>query len=234
MALKDDIINKAKEIIAEEFVVKDVNYIPDISDSKLTFGCTGLQFDATVLYVDIRGSTGTLNKHHKTTVARIHMVYFQAIVKIAKSLGGKVRSFNGDSLLVFFEGNSKESLNLAVKAGMQMTYVIDDVVNNQLSKYSEINFGIGIDYGKILCTKIGLGKDSNNQDLIWIGNPVNKATKISINGNSPNHIGISRIVYSNLEEDLKFHESTNMWVTWTLNYNGVDEDYYYTHYRWSI
>jgi class 3 adenylate cyclase len=241
MVLKDGIKNKAKAIVDENFVIEDVTYVPEISNTKLTFGCTGLRFEATVLYVDMRGSTSILNKHNKSTVAKIHMIYFHAIVKIANSLGGDIRSFNGDSLLVFFQGTSKNSLSNAVKAAMKMRYVITNIVNEYLQKYSTIDFGIGIDDGKILCTKIGVGGE-NNRDLIWIGNPVNKATVISDKSKSPYYIGISSYVYSNLNDDVKYHtkktnwgeEKVDIWTKGVFSYNERDEYYYYTSYYWIV
>jgi hypothetical protein len=32
-----------------------------------------------------------------------------------------------------------------------------------------VDFGIGLDDGKIFCTKVGIGGDNNTKDLIWIG-----------------------------------------------------------------
>jgi adenylate cyclase len=107
MGLKQDIIDKVKAIVDEEFTVEDVTYVPDIKNSKLTFGNTGLRFEATVLYIDMRGSTEILNKHNKASVAKMHMAYFHTAIKIAKSLGGEVRSFNGDSILIFFQGTTQ-------------------------------------------------------------------------------------------------------------------------------
>ena len=118
MGLKQDITDKVKAIMDEEFKIEDVTYVPDIKNSKLTFGNTGLKFEATVLYIDMRGSTEILNKHNKASVAKMHMAYFHTVVKIAKSLGGEVRSFNGDSMLVFFQGTTKQSLSNAVQAAM--------------------------------------------------------------------------------------------------------------------
>ena len=246
MGLKQEITDKVKTIIDEEFKVEDVSYVPDIKNSKLTFGNTGLRFEGTVLYIDMRGSTEILNKHNKVTVAKMHMAYFHTVVKIAQSLGGEVRSFNGDSMLVFFQGNSKAILSKAVKAAMRMNYMISNTssgINNYLSKYSALNFGIGLDYGHILCTKIGVGGDSNNQDLMWIGNAVNKSTVISDSRQSPFYIGISNVVYSNIEDDVKFHTKKNnfgqdikidMWTKGTIGYNEKQENYYFTNYYWAV
>lgn len=240
MVLKDEITTKVKSILDEKFDVVDVTTVPDIADSRLTFGNMGLQFEATVLYIDMRGSTEVLNNHNKPVVAKIHMVYFHTIVKIAKSLGGEVRSFNGDSMLVFFPGTTKSSLNNAVTAARQMYYMIDineGGINKLLEKYTPIDFGIGLDDGKILCTKIGVGGDSNNKDLIWIGNAVNKATVLSDLSRDPNHVAISSYVYNNLLDGAKYAKSKDllgnetkidMWRSKTFTYNNQQETYYYT------
>ena len=243
MSLRDDIIKKAKEIESETFLVEEVSYVPTISNSKLTFGCKGLEFEATVLYIDMRGSTAILNSHRKRVVAKIHMLYYHAIVKIAKATGGEIRSFNGDSLLVFYQGATKQSLSNAVKAAMQMSYAIKELLNEQLKNYTDIDFGIGIDDGKILATKVGVGGSDETKDLIWIGNAVNKSTKISDQCGSSFNIGISQRVYNNLLDDVKYHIKDNgylgkqkidMWNSYNFTYNGKNEVYYKTNYYWRI
>jgi len=237
MSLKEDIISKAKEIESAEFDVKTTTTIPTIDTSTLTFDCTGLEFEATVLYIDMRGSTSVLNKHRKRTVAKIHMIYYHTIVKIAKSTGGEIRSFNGDSLLVFYQGTTKGSLSIAVKAAMQMRYSIIELVNDNLKNYTDIDFGIGIDYGKILATKVGIGGVDTTKDLIWIGNPVNKAAKISDECKASLYIGISKLVYDNLEDYVKYGEedrgvfgkqTVDMWKQFYFTYNGISKIVYKT------
>jgi class 3 adenylate cyclase len=246
MRLKQEIIDKVKVIMDEEFKIEQVAYVPDIKNSKLTFGNTGLKFGATVLYIDMRGSTEILNKHNKASVAKMHMAYFHTLVKIAKFLNGEVRSFNGDSILVFFQGNTIQSLSNAVQAAMHMKYMItnsESGINRYLTQYSALNFGIGVDTGEILCTKIGVGGDSNNQDLMWIGNCVNKSTAISDKCQAPYHIGISKYVYDNLTDNVKYHIKKDFWGhdtkvdIWTandFNYNGKRETYYFTSYHWAL
>ena len=245
MALKDDIKSKVNSILDENFTVTDVSYVPTIGDYQLTFGNTGLKFEATTLFIDMRGSTATLNRHNKTTVAKNHMAYFHTIVKLANANNGHVRSFNGDSALIFFQGTTKGALSNAVKTAMKIKYILSDStdgINTKLKKYSEVNFGIGVDDGEILCTKVGVG-GAHNRDLFWIGNPVNKSTVIGNECKSPSHIGISSYVYNNLTDEAKFCPLKDMWgnVTnvnmWThdwFTYNGGLESYYYTNYHWSI
>lgn len=242
MSLKSDIIAKAKEIESTLFVVETTTSAPTISNSKLTFGCTGLEFDATVLYIDMRGSTAVLNTHRKRVVAKIHMLYYHAIVKIAKATCGEIRSFNGDSLLVFYPGNTKESISNAVCAAMQMKYAIKELLNENLKYYSNIDFGIGIDYGSILATKVGVGGIDETKDLIWIGNAVNKATKISDKCKSDCNIGISKIVYDNILDYIKYTKrntvfginNESIWLSSSMMYNENWELYYTTTYHCTI
>jgi class 3 adenylate cyclase len=245
MGLKQDVISKVSSILDNKFSTEEISYVPDLEDTKLTFGNTGLEFEATVLFIDMRGSTEVLNKHNKSTVAKIHMSYFHTIVKIANSLGGQVRSFNGDSLLVFLQGTTKNTLSNAVKAAMQMKYMIsndDSGINGLLKKYTPIDFGIGIDDGKILCTKVGIA-GTNNRDLIWVGNSVNKSVVLSDLSKSPNHIAISSRVYDCLLDDVKYgvrknyygqEEKVDMWTKSKFSYNNSYEYYYYTSWYWGV
>lgn len=243
MTLSEDIRAKVKNIMDDKFETEEVDKVPNIDDSRLTFGNKGLKFKATVLHIDLRGSTAILNKHNKSSVAKIHMAYFHAIIKIVDQYNGQIRSFNGDSMLVFFQGTSVEDLNNAVRAAMQIVYIItseDKGINNYLKKYSTIDFGIGIDYGEILCTKIGVAGVS--KDLIWIGNAVNRAVKIGDNAQSPSRLAISKIVYDNLEDETKYSEKevwgvkqkVDMWVQQSHMYNNQQEYYYNTNYQWII
>lgn len=246
MGLKKDITDKVTNIINTNFTTEEVSYVPEITNSKLTFDNTGLLFEATVLYIDLRDSTGILNKHNKSTIAKIHKAYLHTTVKIATSLGGEVRSFNGDSVLAFFQGTTKVTLSNAVKAAMKIRFMIansESGINNLLAQYSAVNFGIGLDDGKVLCTKVGIGGDNNTKDLIWIGNPINKSVIISDKCSADYYIGISSYVYSNLTDEVKYHITkdywdrdvkTDMWTAHYFTYNGKQEVFYKTSYWWSV
>jgi adenylate cyclase len=243
MSLKDDIISKTKEIEKTTFSVTPVTFVPAIDTKELTFGCTGLEFETTVLYIDMRSSTKVLNSHQKRVVAKLHMIYYHAIVKISKTNGGEIRSFNGDSLLVFFQGTTQTELSIAVKTALQIRYAITNLINENLKNYMDINFGIGLDDGKVLATKVGIGGTDTTKDLIWIGNPVNKSTVISDNSKSPNYVGISKYVYDNLQDYVKFgtqknfwdqDEKVDIWTSSTFEYNGSTETFYKTSWFFKV
>lgn len=245
MALKDDIKSKVKTILDQNFVVTDISYIPKIDDTKLTFGNTGLKFTGSVLFIDLRGSTKVLNSHNRTTVAKLHMAFFHTIVKIANDNSGHVRSFNGDSALIFFHGDYKATISDAIRCAMKIKYMIDNSeggINELLKKYSKLDFGIGIDHGNILCTKVGVGGE-HNRDIFWIGNAVNKSTVLGDTSKNPNHIAISSYVYGNLLDEVKYGIQKNaygqdvkvdMWKRGTFTYNDNIESYYYTNWHWTV
>ncbi len=247
MSVKEDIIAINKEMVNEKFCIETLNQVPSLDDNRLTFGARGLNFDTTVLYIDIRNSTILLNTHKRNVIAKIHMAYYNTIVRVARYFRGDVRSFNGDSLLVFFQGTTNDSVNDAVQAAMTMKYMLsidDDCLNNYLKrKYNtNLDYGIGIDDGEILCTKVGVRGD-NNRDLVWIGNAVNKAVKISDTRKSSYNIGISKRVYGLLDEEHMYSTSEdrygrdikiNMWHSAFFKYNRLNENYYFTDYYWEL
>lgn len=77
-----------------------------------------------------------------------------------------------------------------------------------------ISCGIGIDYGKVLLTKVGMygvEKDDskeNETDCVWVGNCTNRASKYSDLADG-GEIFISENVYNKLSSHLK---SENLWI----------------------
>lgn len=238
MSLKEDIIKKTKEYHDEKFTFDKATSIPTVNTKQLTFGCKGWIFDAVVLYIDMRHSTQLLDDHKRNVVAKLHMSYYNAIVRIAKVDGGEIRSFNGDSLLVFYWGKDTTTIDKAVRSAFRMKYAIDELVNPNLEGYKDINFGIGIDMGNIIATKVGIGGDDTTKDLIWLGNAVNRSTKISDKCEAPSHVGISESVFNNLPDTLKAYKTKQqtisgiqeikheVWIRQTMVYNNDWEAFY--------
>lgn len=231
MVTKESLQKKSKEIHDTKFKFEQAHKVPTVATKQLTFGCTGWSFDATVLYIDMRHSTKLLDENRRNVVAKLHMAYYNAIVSIAREMGGEIRSFNGDSLLVFFLGNSVEVTRTAVRCAFRMKYAITQIVNPAMSGYQDINFGIGVDYGNIIATKVGIGGDDTTKDLIWLGDAVNRSTRLSDECKDPYHIGISSTVYGRLDDSLKFYNSnmfgrSNVWSQSFFSYNDRNEYIY--------
>ena len=236
--LKEDINNSVNSILDSQMEITNFNSVPDINDNQLTFGLTGKRFSNVCFYIDMRGSTKILEKHNANVVIKIHKAFFIIILKIVNSLNGEVRSFNGDSVLAFFTGNDSSTIDSAIKAAMQIKYLMmideDSLKNKILNKYdTEIDIGIGLDIGTTTVAKVGYSA-KNSKDLIWIGSNVNHSVKISDILNKPNSIGVTKRMYDNLTNITKFSKGVNMWQESSVTYNGIRETIYITQYYWTV
>jgi len=241
--IKKKLISWTKGLINKTFSIVKTRSIPSLDNTTLTFANKGMQFEATTLFIDMRNSTKLLKKHNKTTIAKLYSVFFANIVLLAKTNNGSVRSFNGDGALIFFESSRFDSYNNAVKTAMEIKYILaneNSEVKTTINKFTEIDFGIGIAHGEILCTKVGIGGDGHNKDLVWIGNAVNKSSKLADIARSPHNIIISESVYNNLKDENKYLGFNNklafgipmikidMWEMRLFEYNGSNKNVYIT------
>jgi len=97
---------------------------------------------------------------------------------------------------------------------------------------------MGISHGEILCTKVGMGGENSNKDLVWIGNTVNKSSKLADIACNPNNIIITEEVYKKLNDANKYSGFDNksayktlmlkldMWEEYSFIYNDVEYKVY--------
>lgn len=233
---KQNLIDKITQILNKKFDIEPAKKIPWFRDDYPTIRWNdGIKFHASVLYIDLRWSTGLLSNHYDNVVAKILMSYFKWIVDISHENTWEVRSFNWDSLLVFFEGNTKNAINNSVKCAMQIVYFINNVLNPGLTNkwYSTIDFGIWIDHGEILSVKVWANGE-DNRDLIWIWESVNFSAKVSDNWKNPSHICISSKIFGNLYDTHKYANWINMWNNGSFMFNNSYKTIYKTNYHWTI
>lgn len=231
---RKQIEDRTRAIRDEQFEEKIARVVPTLDTVDLTFNNVGKAFYATILYIDIRHSTELLDAHRYANVAKLLSAYYNAIVRIANQDRGEIRSFNGDSLLVFFMGTEEDTVVKAICSAMRMCYAITHIVNPMMKGLSNLDFGIGVDYGKILAKKVGIS-GSVNKDLIWIGNGVNRATKISDRCKHPYHIGISNKLFQKLDSKMIYAidergQKTSVWVQGSMLYNEKLETMHKTSY----
>jgi len=235
MATATQITEKVEEYLAPgSYEIEEVDYIPQIDDPGVTFGNKGLKVYASVLYIDMRGSTSVLQQHHKYTVAKIQKAYLHVATQLTTDNNGYVRSFNGDGILAFFPKNTKGTIRDAVKAAMNIKYMLTQKCKGEFERYHTLDFGIGIDDGELLVVKVGTPRNPNNNDLSWIGLPVNTAVRLGDAARSRHHIRISTHVYDNLLDEAKFSKGKNMWESVTRDLHGESQTVYRTSYYWKV
>ncbi len=149
-----------------------------------------------VLFVDMRSSTKRAQTiGPEKTFLTMH-AYIPALLEVIKFYNGKVVDIMGDGIMAFFGGKKSNIAKvMAVKkaglCGKDMLRVVDKVVNKIL--YEEeiqwsIDIGVGVDYGNVIVTKIGI---QEFYDVKAFGDCVNKASKYS---NGCNQVKVSKQV----------------------------------------
>jgi len=229
MALLDDLNDKIDAYVKQSYEIEETTIIPDTETANLTFGNKGLTCEYAFLFVDIRKSSQLHETYGFTKAAKIYQSFHDINVRVIEENSGNVRAFDGDRVMGVFVGGSKNSN--AVKAAMQIQWAIRNILNPKLG--TQITCGGGIDYGKILVTKVGKGRDKNNNDLVWIGKADNYASHLANEAN--NKIIISTNSYNVLIDDRKISNGKNMWQSKVITLkNGTNVNCYESSYGWVI
>lgn len=116
-------------------------------------------------------------------------------VDCVRKNGGVTRQFLGDRIMGVFIDSADENGNIvdsAADKAINAARSLQTVIDYSLNKYLKTNVngkviecGIGIDYGKVLVTQVGmygLESDENREnevDCVWVGNTTNYASKYS-------------------------------------------------------
>lgn len=197
--------NEVETILGWSIKAQSTNRIPRMDD--LTLGQTAKTFATAVLYTDVRGSSHYAKVHQRRTVAKIFNAFLNGTVRIVNANKGQVRSFNGDSVLAFFNPTLKNPSDNAVRSAMKLVNFQNTVLQpaiNRAGYKDEFNIGIGIAFGEIMATKVGVAGEDQSA-IIWPSNATNLAAKMGDKGRAPYHIWISDQVYKALSDNLRHH-----------------------------
>lgn len=238
-----DTINERLKKITEQSVEQiEVNSdlpptIEQLEDNNKTYSIM-----AAILFIDIRKSTHLTESSQAKSMVKIYRAFMRMAVDCVRKNSGVTRQFLGDRIMgVFIDSKdengtiTEKAVDKAVNAARSLQTVIDFSLNKHLKNNVNgkmIECGIGIDFGKVLVTQVGMyGVESddnkeNETDCVWVGSTTNYASKysdIAFGG----EIFISDSVYKNLSDDYK-----EVWVK-SAKYKGtklfqgyVTNDYY--------
>lgn len=179
---------------------------------------------ASILFIDIRKSTQLVEESQARSMVKVYRAFMRMAVSCVRSNGGVTRQFLGDRIMGVFLDSKDDNGNLiesstdkAVRSAQAMQTSIDFALNKHLKNNvggKTISCGIGIDYGKVLLTKVGMygaEKDDSKEneiDCVWVGNCTNRASKYSDLADG-GEIFISENVYNKLSSHLK---PENLWI----------------------
>lgn len=188
----EDLLNQVSadvdDILQKDFTFVHVTDVPQVDDANLTYESgkdkLGEEINTCVLFVDIRNSVALNNESKTKTMGRIYTAFTKSVISAADKCGGQVRNIIGDRVMVVFP--EADCYQNAVECAISINHIAQKIINQKLQGH-DFKCGIGIDYGKIRCIKVGkIKKGAANQDyknLVWIGRPANMASRLCDNAN---------------------------------------------------
>lgn len=214
----ENIDSRIKKITEQEVsVIEDKSELPPVLD-ELEDNNKTYSIIASILFIDIRKSTYLTENSQAKSMVKIYRSFMRMTVDCVRKNGGVTRQFLGDRIMGVFmdsyyeDGSVKEkAVDKAVNAARAMQTLNDYSLNKHLKENVNgkiIECGIGIDYGKILVTKVGMygtegnAEKENETSFVWVGNATNHASKYSDLADE-GEIFISESVYKILSDDLK-------------------------------
>ncbi|PWJ47792.1 adenylate/guanylate cyclase domain-containing protein [Faecalicatena contorta] len=240
----DNIDNRLKKITMQPVEQIEIGSnipptIDELEDNNKTF-----VIQPAILFIDIRKSTYLTENSQAKSMVKIYRSFMRMAVDCVRKNGGVTRQFLGDRIMGVFmdsineEGSiTEKAVDKAVNCARSLSTVIDFSLNKYLKNNVNgklIECGIGIDYGKILVTKVGMyGVEldetrEDETDCVWVGNTTNHASKYSDLA-SGGEVFISKNAYKALSNNLK---EADIWKK-SAKYKGtklfegyVVQDYY--------
>ena len=190
----DDILNK------QDSSFEELKTFP--STDKLTFK-NGFYVNATALFVDIRDSSNLTDKHRRPALAKIYRSFISEVIAILNGNANcKYINVDGDCVSGIYETPNKSDIDSVFTDACRINSIIN-ILNCKLKKknITEIEIGIGLDYGRLLLIKAGFAGSGLNE-VAWMGDALNTASKLCNKANKDTHYKIltSNVIYTNLNE----------------------------------
>jgi len=196
----DKSLERMDEILNSNSFYEDNKTFPKRDD--LTF-TNGYYVYVTSLFIDLRDSSKLPDLHTPKVLAKIYRSYIsEAVAIINGSTLCKEINIVGDCVSAVFTTPLKSNIDSIIDIAASLRSLVD-VLNYKLKKkkYNEINAGIGLSYGKVLMIKAGY-KGSTINDIVYMGDAVNKASKMCSRASKDWHgmIVLTEEMYDNIEK----------------------------------
>jgi class 3 adenylate cyclase len=116
--------------------------------------------NAVVLFLDVRGFTRLSIELENDELIRILQKLSIACVATVYQHGGYIGDFTGDGIMAFFDKD--EAALASLQAATDLLMGVRDFVNPALKRDGDtgINVAVGIEYGEVVWTRIGLSRIS--------------------------------------------------------------------------
>ena len=237
MSWKELLKEKLTSYSEAEFDYIETNNINEAS--KLTYGCSGIYMESTIIYFEIKNLTYILKENGRRKTAQAYTMLRELLTQIAEHTGAFLNCFAPNAFLIIYPG--KEPVNNdAVKGALRIAHAISEDYKNQFSVITGLEFAMGLDHGHIMGTK-NLS-DNGNEHISWFGSCIYKAMRICKDCARPFYIGVSGNIYHSLGEDLRITQrrilgikkNVEIWTKVTYQYENVKKHLYQTNHKISL
>lgn len=166
-------------IVARRNTVRDGRVIPN--SGNLPIG-TGRQFSATVMFLDICGSSarGSDDPADQSTMLTALTILFSEMIRIIEDHGGKVEKNTGDGLMAYFSKgeNGLSAQTTALMAALTMIASARRLADPLISALglNRLPFRICLDHGRITVAEVGAA--GGFRGIVAIGMTANIASKM--------------------------------------------------------
>jgi adenylate cyclase len=137
-------------------------------------GLGGERCEATILFVDLIGSTSLASSNPPEEVVRTLNAYFEAVVGAVQAEGGWVNKFEGDGALCVFGPPGRRSDHAA--AGLRAARGLTAAMGLAAERHPRLVAAVGVSSGLVVAGTIG---STERFEYTVIGDPVNEAARLT-------------------------------------------------------
>jgi adenylate cyclase len=137
-------------------------------------GVDSEQREASVLFVDLIGSTALAEVLSPHDVVRTLNAYFDAVVRVVSDEGGWVNKFEGDGALCVFGAPAVQPDHAA--RALRAARVLHRELGSLASAYPGLDAAIGVSSGVLVAGNVGT---EQRYEYTLIGRPVNEAARLT-------------------------------------------------------
>ena len=199
-------INKVKSTF-KKYVSENIVDELLLNEESLELG--GVEQEVCVLFSDIRGFTSMSENLEASKVVTLLNRFFDKMIDVVFKYNGTLDKIIGDELMVLYGAPLKKTDDIfnAVNTAKEM-FVTLEKFNKKMKEdgFPELNIGIGINYGKVICGNIGSEQQMN---YTVIGDTVNLASRLC-SAAKPGEIIISDSVYNSLKNKNGFNTNDDL------------------------
>jgi adenylate cyclase len=137
-------------------------------------GLQGEQADASVVFVDLVGSTAMAEVLPPDDVVRTLNDFFDVVVRAVDGQGGWVNKFEGDGALCIFgvPGTQPDHAARALRAARSLSVALEDLAE----RHPGLTAGIGVSSGQVVAGNVGT---EARYEYTVIGTAVNEASRLT-------------------------------------------------------